>query len=69
MQKSPSNNRKVTKLLEMQAGGGRVNGEGFTKVKILELGFEGYVEVYRVDSGGREFQAEGTACVKSVSEV
>lgn len=60
---------KVTQLLRMQWGGGRVNGEGFKKEKMLELGFEGYVEVSQVDSGGREFQAEGTACVKSVSEV
>lgn len=59
---------KVTKLLGMHWGGGRVNGEGFTK-EMLELGFEDYVEVYQVNSGGRGFQAEGTACVKSVSEV
>lgn len=46
-----------------------MNGEGFKKEKMLELGFEGYVEVSQVDSGGREFQAEGTACIKLVSEV
>lgn len=46
---------KVTKLLGMQAGGGRVDREGFTKEKILELGFKGYVKVYQLDSGGRKF--------------
>lgn len=46
-----------------------MSGEGFTTEKMLELGFEGYVGVYQVDSGGREFQVESTACMKSVSEV
>lgn len=44
----------------MPCGGGRVSGEGFTKEKVLEMGFAGYVGVYQVDSGGREFQVEST---------
>lgn len=45
-------------------GGGRISREGFTKEKMLQLGFEEYMGAYQVDLGGREFQAEGTACVK-----
>lgn len=47
----------------MQWDGGKVSKEGFTKEKMFELGFEGYVGVYQPDSGGREFQAEGTLCI------
>lgn len=59
----------MTDQLGMQWGGGRVSRDVFTKQKMFELVFDGYVGVYQVDSGGREFQAEGTACTKSVSEV
>lgn len=46
-----------------------MNGEGFTKEKMLELGFGEYGDVYQADSGGRELQAEGTACREPVSEI
>ena len=52
----------------MKWRGGRVSREDFTKQKMLEMGFKGYVGVFRADSGGREFQAEGSY-IKSVSEV
>lgn len=53
----------------MKWSGGRVSREVFTKQKMLEMGFKGYVGVFQADSDEREFQAEGTAYIKSVSEV